>query len=227
MTSTKKWVLVGAISAVVLVAAVVGALKLRPGTGAGGASSSAAPTKVVVVFAMAGEDQAQIAQLVAVVDAATGRCELQDTSSTVSIPGTSYTQLRDAYPFGGAEAVAAALGGGSVAAGTAWVDVSQEAWQRLLATGVDVTIKEPFQTFDDVAEHYSEFEVGAQHVAAADLRGLVNGVAYLGTDARSTILQGLAAASLRELASATPSHGIETDLTSEQWAGFAKALKGK
>jgi len=224
MMSTKRWVLIGAASAVVLVALVVGALVMSTGAGRGSAASSAAPTTVVVVFAMAGEDGVQAAQLVAAVDVATGAFELRETSATVSIPGTSYSRLRDAYPFGGAQAVAAALGGGSIAAGTGWVDVSQEAWQRLLASGVDVTIPEAFQTFDDVAERYSDFEVGVQHVAVEDLRGLVNGVAYLSPDSRQTILDALAKASLRALASATPSQGVLTSLTAEQWTGFAKAL---
>lgn len=225
MTSTTRSVLVGATLAVVVVAAAVAALvMLRPGAG-GGAADSNVPSKVVVVFAMAGEDNAVTAQMVAVVDAKTGRYEIKETSSTVSIPGTSYSLLRDAYPFGGAKAVAAALDGGSIKAGTGWVDVSPEAWQRLLAPGVDVTITEPFDTFDEVSERYSEFEIGMQHVAAADLRSLVMGVAYLGAGSRWTIQGELASASLRALASTTPTQGIATDLTAEQWTALAGLMR--
>lgn len=223
MMSTKRWVLVGATSAVVLVALVVGVLAMRGNTGPGGASS-APPTKVVVVFAMAGEDRVVTAQMVAVVDPANGRYELQDTSATVSIPGTSYSLLRDAYPFGGAKAVAAAIDGGEIKTGTAWVDVSPEAWQRLLAAGVDVTITVPFDTFDEVTERYTAFEAGGKHVEAADLWALVNGVGYLDAQPRRTIMGGLAAASLSELAKAAPKDGISTSLPSDQWAVFAKRL---
>jgi hypothetical protein len=224
--ASRRWpAWIGAALAVVLVAAAVVALVLlRPGAGTG-AGTTAAPSKVVVVFAMGDEDHIVTAQLVVVVDVASGRYELHDTSATVPIPGTSYTQLRDAYPFGGAQAVAAALDGGSIKPGTAWVDVSPQAWQRLLAAGVDVTITAPFQTFDDVTEHYSQFETGPQHVAATDLWGLVNGLSYLDAEERSTITDALAAASLRALASAAYSHGIGTDLTPTQWADLATALQ--
>jgi hypothetical protein len=224
VTSTTSSVLIGAALAVVVVAAAVGALVMLRPTG-GGVAESAAPTRVVVVFAMAGEDNAVTAQLVAVVDSASGRYELKETSSTVSIPGTSYSLLRDAYPFGGAKAVAAALDGGAVKAGTGWVDISPEAWQRLLAAGVEVTITEPFDTFDEASDRYTEFEAGTQRVEAADLRSLVNGVPYLGSESRTTILGELAAASLRALASTTPTQGIATDLTTGQWTALAATLR--
>ena len=223
MMSTKRWVLIGAASAVVLVALVVGALVMNTGAGRGD-SSSEAPTKVVVVFAMAGEDDVVTAQLVTIVDPSSGSFELQETSATVSIPGTSFSLLRDAYPFGGAKAVATAIEGGSLKSGTAWVDVSPAAWGQLLASGVDVTITVPFDTYDDVTDHYSAFEVGPQRVAAADLRALVNGVAYLAPDSRQAILDAVAKASLRALASTTPPQGVLTSLSTEQWTGFAKAL---
>ncbi len=226
MASKSRPVWIGAALAVIVVAATVGALVLlRPGAGAGSAKA-VVPSKVVVVFALADENNVVTAQLVAVVDGASGTYQLQDTTATAVIPGTTYTQLRDAYPFGGAQAVAAALEGGSIKPGTAWVDISPQAWQRLVAAGVDVTITAPFQTFNDVTEYYSQFETGAQHVAAADLWGLVNGLPYLGAEERRTITEALAAASLRELALSAPSQGIGTNLTSAQWAGFAKGLAG-
>jgi hypothetical protein len=218
-------VLVGASLAVVVVAAAVGALVILRPTSGGGSADSKAPSEVVVVFAMPGEDHAVTAQLVAVVDVKSGRYELKETSSTVSIPGTSYSLLRDAYPFGGAKAVAAALEGGSIQAGTGWVDISPEAWQRLLAAGVEVTITEPFDTFDEVSERYTEFEVGGQRIESADLGNLVNGLAYLGADQRTAIQGELASASLRALASTTPTQGITTDLTAEQWAVLAAILR--
>jgi len=64
-------------------------------------AAKAAPSKVVVVFAFPDEENVVTAQLVATVDYATGAYKVEDTSATVSIPGTSYTMLRDAYPFGG------------------------------------------------------------------------------------------------------------------------------
>lgn len=222
MSSSTRWVIIGAALAVVVVGAVVGGLILLRG-----GADDKPPSKVVVSFAMPGEDGAVTAQLVTAVDVANGSYKTVDATQTVSIPGTSYTQLRDAYPFGGAEAVATALDGGSLKPGTAWVDVTQSAWEKLLQNGIDVTIKEPFDTFDDVAERYTEFEAGPQHVAAADLRALVIGMTYLEPDARQPIVDALASASMKALASASPGSGIETDMTDEQWAAFAKAASGR
>jgi hypothetical protein len=228
LSKTTRSIAIGAVCAVVVVAAGVGALLMRGGAKGGttGGAATTPPSKVVVVFAMAGEDNAVTAQLVATVDSATGRYELTETSTTVSIPGTSYTALRDAYPFGGAEAVASALAAGKVTAGAAWVDVSPQAWEGLLAQGFDTTMTEAFDTFDDLTDHYSEFVVGPQHVAVEDLRGLVNGLPYLGMEARASAVADLAAASMRALKAAKPVAGIETNLTAEQWTAFTKALGG-
>jgi len=224
VTSTRRSVLVGATLAVVVVAAVVGGLLLlRPAAKV--STAQAAPSTVVVAFALAGEDNAVTAQVVAIVDYATGRYELVDTTKTVSIPGTSYSQLRDAYPFGGAEAVAAALTDGTAQAGAAWVGVSPAAWKRLLAAGFDATMTEAFDTFDETVDRYSEFVVGPQHVVVEDLPGLVNGLPYLAETARTVPTRGLAVASLRALAAAKPGPGIETNLTAEQWNAFVTTLK--
>lgn len=220
MTSKTRSALIGAALAVVLVGLAVAALFLW-----GDIGSTAEPTKSVVVFAAPGEDGAVVAQLVAVVDMTTGSYEIEDTTQTVAIPGTSYEKLRDAYPFGGAEEVAAALDGGTIGPGTAWVDVPQSEWEKLLAGGVEVTVKESFETFDDASDRFMEFSEGQQRVAPEDLRALVLGAAYLGADARKTILDTLAAESLRALASVTPGTGIETNLTDEQWALLVEALQ--
>jgi hypothetical protein len=228
MTSTTRSVVIGAVSAVVVVAAVVGALVLRGGAaGVAPGDTAAAPSKVVVVFALAGEDNAVTAQVVATVDYATGRYELVDTTKTVAIPGTSYSELRDAYPFGGAQAVATALADGQPTAGTAWVDVSPEAWKRLLAAGFDTSVTTAFEAYDDTAIRYSEFVAGPQRVAVEDLRGLVNGLPYLPAEERTVPMRDLAAASLKALATAQPAAGIETNLTPEQWSAFATALKAE
>jgi len=228
MTSTTRSVLIGAAAAVVLVAAVVGFLVLRGGTAGGSGSigsKSTTPSEVAVVFALPGEDKAVTAQMVAVVDYATGVYELVDTTMTVSIPGTSYSALRDAYPFGGAQAVATALADGKDSGSTAWVDVSPDAWKRLLAAGVDTSMTEAFDTYDETTDRYSEFVVGPQHVAVEDLPGLVNGLPYLTETVRAVPTQQLAAASMRTLQAAKPGPGIETNLTAEQWNVFVTKLK--
>lgn len=222
MSVRTRPIITGALSAVVVIALGVGAyLYMGDRIGPGSAPAS----QIVVAFAMDGEDRAEVAQLIAVVDLSAGAYSLQDASRTVSIPGTSYTLLRDAYPFGGAEAVAAAIDGGTLKSGTRWVDVPQDAWRRLVDDGVEVAVTEPFETFDEVTERYTEFAEGTQTVSAEDLWGVVNGVAYLSAGEREAILKQLAASSLERLSAAGPGRGISTDLDDEEWSAFVGALK--
>lgn len=219
-----KWsnwsiVLASVAAAVVLFAA--GAVYLRVSSDA-----DTEPSRCVVVFAAPGEDATEIAQLVVVVDMATGSYEIEDANQAATIPGTSYTKLRDAYPFGGAEVIAAVLDGGVVKPETAWVGISESGWQGLLVNGVDVTIKESFETFDDVSEIYTEFLEGPGRIPATDLRALVNGAPYLSPDAQETIFEALASASLQALASSKPGPEIETSLTQEQWDAFVTNIRG-
>jgi hypothetical protein len=215
---------IGAVCALLLVAVGVGALLLnRRATSA----PDALPPRVLIVFALPGEDNATTAQLIVSVDTASGRYQLVDTTSTVVIAGTPYTSLRDAYPFGGAKAVAAALADASGAQEPGWVDVSFDAWKRLLVTGVDVTLPEGFDTFDDVTERYSEFLAGPQHISAEDVRGLVNGLPYLDGAARSSVASELASASIGSLVSTEPTAGIETNLGPEQWAALMRSLRDR
>lgn len=218
MKRTNKLMLATALVVVLAAAGVGGYLWWQSA-----AASRELPGTVVVVFAMPGEDQAVTAQMVVTVDTAAGTYDVADPNAEVPVPGTSYTKLRDAYPFGGAELVATALlEDDAQAAG--WVDVSPEAWEKLLAGGFDVTIVEEFQAYDDANDVYSVFDLGPQHVAVADLGGFVNGVTYTGTAARTAALSDLAKASLAALARVEVGDGIDTSVDEAVWSEFVGIL---
>lgn len=75
---------------------------------------------VVVVFASRAEDGAEVAQVVALVTGGGRTVRLLDPQGAVTIPGSSYQTLADAYPFGGGEAVARALGGAATRRAPMW-----------------------------------------------------------------------------------------------------------
>lgn len=176
------------------------------------AAPATLPKKVVVVFAMPGEDQAVVAQLVVTVDTTAKTYTVSDPNATVQVPGTSYDRLRDAYPFGGAELVTKALLG-DTAKEAGWVQVSPQAWKRLLAAGFSVNLSEGFQAFNEKTERYSQFEVGPQHVSVDDLEGFVNGAPYTQDTARMEAEKQLAAVSFNALAATHDRSGIESNVT--------------
>lgn len=216
----------GVIAALLVVAAVAGGLYALNRSRKAAAGLDAA-SRVVVVFALPAEDGAVTAQLIVVVDpkATPAAYKVVDASSTVTLPGTSYSTLRDAYPFGGAAAVATAMDGGVLKPDTAWVEVTPAAWAKLVQAGVEVTITENFDTFDGT--RFTEFPAGPQRVAAADLGSLVNGLAYQSKQERDAVFATLAAQSLKALASggATRPAGVTTNLSPKGWQALLTALQ--
>jgi len=176
------------------------------------------PTKIVVVFAIAGEDGAPIAHTVAVVRP--GSAEdyyTAETSATVELPGVSASRLSQTYALVGASGVAAALDGGEARRGTAWIDVPPDEWERLMAGGVEVTLSEPFDVFD--GQRLIEFPAGQQRVGPADLRALANGVDYLPYGERQAVRRSIAKAAMAALRKLpAPADGVTTNLTPEAWA---------
>lgn len=224
MTSRMRPIVVGVVAALAVVAVAAAAWAVA---GVREPTVVTDPSKVVVVFAQPGEDGAVVARAVAVVDlkAAAGTYRVVDTSETVTIPGTSYSHVRDAYSFGGAAAVADVLSGGQADAHTAWVEVSPIAWKALLREGLSVTLADDFDTYDETADRYASFVKGPQRVATEDLRSLLNGLAYLPNAHRQAADRQIVSASLVALSHAVPGQGIRTDLSGVGWAALQRALR--
>jgi hypothetical protein len=189
------------------------------------------PTKVVIVFAIVGEDGGSIAHTAAIVrpgvsaTASVGASYyVADTSSTVSLPGLSDTRLASVYAFDGAAGVAAAHDGGDLRRGTGWVDVPPAAWVALLPEGVEVTLSDSFDTFD--GERFVAFAAGSQRIRGVDLRAFANGIEYLPAPERRALRETVARASLSALASgAEAPKGTSTNLTPKGWARLVAAVR--
>ncbi len=203
--------------AVVLVAGAFGYEAYR----AGGKVDD--PTKVVVVFAIAGEDGGPIAHTAVVVRPGSGAAYyVAETSATVSLPGVTDTRLRSVYAFEGAAGVAAAHDGGDLRRGTGWVDVPPEAWTALLRDGVQVTLSEAFDVYD--GEEFYPFDAGPQRITGKQLRAFANGIEYLPSPERRALREAVAKASLAALLrEPSPPKGITTNLTAGGWASLSAA----
>jgi hypothetical protein len=177
----------------------------------------------VVVFASHAEDGAEVAQVVAHVTDDGRSVRLVDPRKAVTIAGTSYDRLGDAYPFGGGEAVAAALTGLS-GAGVAYVDVGEKEWIALLARGGDVSVVVPkaLEVFD--GSRLVSFAEGTQTVPAVDVPALLRGVAYLGAEDRMRVVDAVGEASLTALASGGVPAGVRTNLTAGAYERLLAAL---
>lgn len=188
--------------------------------------------RVAVVFASHGEDGAQLAQVVALVTENGRKVELLDPETKVVIPGTSYDRLRDAYPFGGAKAVAQALtnrAGGHVS----YVDVTEATWLKLLppSTPTEITLPKPVEVFDGA--RMVSFAEGTNKVTAADVPLLLQGLQYLEPSQRAPVLESVSKASLAALAGSAlgskPGNSkygpaIDTDLSTRALDRLIQAL---
>jgi hypothetical protein len=182
--------------------------------------------RAVIVFASHAEDGAEVAQVVADVTDGGRSVRLVDPRSAATIPGTSYDQLGDAYPFGGGEAVAAALTGLS-GANVAYVDVSEAEWIALLSRTGDVRVVVPkaLEVFDGT--RLVSLAAGTQTVPAADVPALLRGVAYLGAADRLGVVDAVGEASLSALASEGTRTRVRTNLTAEAYARLVAALMAR
>lgn len=179
-------------------------------------------SRVLVILALPDEGCHVVAQVVAEVDLAGRHVTSVDPSMSVTIPGTSYSALRDAYPFGGGAAVAQALArarGGEV---RPYLVLTREEVQRWLSasSGVDVLVPEAMAVFD--GEQLYEWDPGVARISTmSELCAILNGAGYLGADARERVLEWVAEGAVSWIGSNADKIGgvaggtVETDLTTE------------
>jgi hypothetical protein len=190
----------------------------------GATSKSQSLERVVVVFASRGEDGSQLAQVVAVVTDDGRSVRFHDPGEKVTIPGTSYTMLRDAYPFGGAKMVAGALTS-DASVRTSYVDVPEAVWLRMLeARGpLAMEIPAPIDVFD--GERLVSIGEGTATVPAADVPLMLQGASYLKAPGAMSVIEQVGKASLAALGASRDRVGVQTDLSDEAFARLREALK--
>jgi hypothetical protein len=154
--------------------------------------------RVVVVAASPAGDGAMVAHVVAVV--AHGRVTRFSPDTTVTIPGTSFRRLGDAYAFGGAPAVARALATSTPSGSVGWVDLPPTSWHELIerAGGVTITVPASVNVFDGV--RFTRLSAGTQRLTAGDMATLLMGLESLPATAQAPVRQEFELALLGALA---------------------------
>jgi len=178
--------------------------------------------EVVLVAAAPDENGHVVAQIVALADVRTGTRTAVSPATEVTVPGTTYTTLADAYPFGGGEGVAEALSRAEGGPPPAYVALDAEAlWDAVAgAGGVRITLPAEMAVFD--GETLYTFAPGAATLTADELGAVFKGAPYLSAAERAELdaefadmLTALLAEWPGGLASAADTGAIDTNLSPE------------
>ena len=126
------------------------------------------PEEVLVVGAIQDAEGASVGGVVFMVDS-DGGFEYVDATAQVTIPGTSYKTLQDAYAFGGGAAVAEAYGRLQGVETPAWLALPQDVWMAVAdeAGGVIVDAEEGAYIF--LGKELVSIEEGEQELSGAEL----------------------------------------------------------
>ena len=145
--------------------------------------------RVLIVAAAPDEDGAVVAQVITLVDVSQGRAQTTFVSpaTPVSIPGTSYDTLADAYPFGGGAGVAEAYARATGITAPAYVALAPDALMRAVdaADGVTLELPADMAVFD--GETLYVFAPGSRTFSAEELGAVLKGAAYLTAQERSAL----------------------------------------
>jgi hypothetical protein len=171
---------------------------------------------LLVVASKSGADGSQVAQLVGIAQLTGSQLtvRLVDPMTTVTVPGTSYSQLRDAYSFGGAAGVSNAV---AVIVGQRplpTVAVGQQGLEALVdgAGGVTVTVPAAASVFD--GERLFTFEKGPQRLTGSEVVALLSSVEYLKTPDEQQELRVAVASGMANALSASRQQTLAPGLVS-------------
>ncbi|MDZ4180966.1 MAG: hypothetical protein U1E29_17325 [Coriobacteriia bacterium] len=215
------------LTAIVLIVAVL-ALLARTGVLRSTGVSAEGVTRVLVVAASPDESGDVVGQIVMIVDLTTQPASLEALSPAlhVSIPGTTYATLGDAYPFGGGAGTAAALASARDEAPLPYVALTADELVRAVeaAGGMRVTLPAPMSVFD--GRDLFTFKAGEQTLSAPRLQAVLKGAPYL-ADAQREALDVSLAEGLAVVLAAEPgvlTGATRTDLAPDALERLAAAM---
>jgi hypothetical protein len=169
---------------------------------------------LIVVAGRGGTDGGQVAQMIAVADMTGGglRVGLVDPLTSVTVPGTSAGELRDAYAFGGGKAVSSAYARVSGAPALPVVALAQQAFVTLVdrSGGVTVTVHAATSVFDGTRLY--SFPAGSKRLSGSDVVALLSSGDYLKTaEERTTLRSAVASGVASAFAKGRPGIGDLVD----------------
>lgn len=213
-----------AVLALVVVVAAVVALYLTGRLGSTGVATEDL-SRVVLVGAGADENGDVVAQIVSIADVSGAGATLEPVSPamSVTIPGTTYDTLADAYPFGGGAGVATALARARGGDPLPYVALSASALEAALEQqgSGKLTLPAPMSVFD--GEELFTLSSGAQELTPAEVAAVFKGAPYLSADERAELDIELAEL-LASLVAETPFDQVDTDLSGAAYAALQSSL---
>ncbi|MDP2182299.1 MAG: hypothetical protein Q8K99_06995 [Actinomycetota bacterium] len=170
---------VGAVLGLVVVALVAVGLYVFRGDELLGVSGS--PSDLLVVLETTEADGAHVAGVILHIEVGEETCtvEVVDPLAQVTLPGTSYTALKDAYPFGGAGSVAEIWADEAGRETPSWVALPEAVWGEIVDAegGVVLDVPNPVNVYAD-GEFVAIPAGAAQRLDSSAIRGLVADVAF-------------------------------------------------
>lgn len=191
------------------------------------AASAESLTRVLIVAASPDEDGDVVGQMLVIVDLRESPLGIEAVSPDlrVTIPGTTYTRLGDAYPFGGGSTTAVALGRALGEDRLPYLAMTPEELAAAVdeAGGVTVAVPAPMSVFD--GDRLYVLKTGTQSLDSGDLRALLMGAPYLTQGQRDELDASLAEALVRVLAASPEAVGaMDTDLGRDALARLKRTL---
>lgn len=170
---------VGAVLGLVVVALFAAGVYLFRGDELLGGSGS--PEDLLVVLETTEADGAHVAGVILHMVVAEDTCtvEVVDPLLEVTLPGTSYTSLKDAYPFGGGGSVADTWAEAEGREIPSWVALPGAVWGEIVDEdgGVVVDVATPVNVYAD-GEFVSIPGGEAQQLGSSAVRGLLADLAF-------------------------------------------------
>lgn len=190
----------------------------------GGRGVSAAELEQVLLVAAAPDETGDVvAQVIAIADVNGAAPAAVDPATAVTLPGTTYATLADAYPFGGGSGVAAALArtrGGDplpyVTLNAAALSAAVEA-----AGGVSLELPAEMSVFD--GEELFILPKGSQELTAGEFGAVLKGAPYLSARQRAELDTELARVTAALVADSAYTD-VETDLGEDAFATLTSVL---
>lgn len=209
----------GALLGLFAVAALAGYVALNRDA----SSETAGVADVVVILALPDEDGVVLPRVIDRYRATDGEAKREsvDPLSEATIPGTSYTQLREAYPFSGATGLVSILAEDD--SRPSYVLIVPDTWEALAEEPITIEVPEHMEVFDGA--RLWTFEEGETELDADGVVALLTGADYLEDAPRARLREQVGAYVARRLEEQPDLlSSLETDLDPDAAAVFAASL---
>ena len=151
------------------------------------------PERLLVIATAPDEQGTEVAAVAFVVEAGAEEPVILDVDATVTVPGTSARSARNAFPFGGGDAVATALDS-QTGERLDWIVVPWPQWSRIVdaQSGIQLDVPERVTAYRD--GRLIVVEQGAQRLEAAEVLALATAAPFVSEGSRDALSRSLGSA---------------------------------